>query len=56
MRSPARPALTPGVDAGRDAAQVFNYITGYVEPHNLEMLSMSPLGMREKIIELLAEK
>ena len=37
---------------GRDAGQIFNFITGYVEPHNLEMLSMSPLGMREKIIEL----
>ena len=38
---------------GRDAGQIFNFVTGYVEPHNLEMLSMSPLGMREKIIELI---
>jgi polyphosphate kinase len=38
---------------GRDAGQIFNFVTGYVEPHNLEMLSMSPLGMREKIMELI---
>lgn len=38
---------------GRDAGQIFNFVTGYVEPHNLEMLSMSPLGMREKILELI---
>ena len=38
---------------GRDAGQIFNFVTGYVEPHNLEMLTMSPLGMREKIIELI---
>ncbi|HMS19948.1 RNA degradosome polyphosphate kinase [uncultured Sphingorhabdus sp.] len=37
---------------GRDAGQIFNFVTGYVEPHNLEMLSMSPLGMRERIMEL----
>ncbi len=35
--------------AGRDAAQLFNYITGYVEPANLEMLTLSPLGLREKL-------
>ncbi len=34
----------------RDAGQVFNFVTGYVEPKDLEMLSMSPLGMREKIM------
>jgi polyphosphate kinase len=35
---------------GRDAGQIFNFVTGYVEPANLEMLTMSPLGMREKIM------
>ncbi|WP_442681563.1 RNA degradosome polyphosphate kinase [Sphingomonas sp. ASY06-1R] len=39
--------------AGRDAAQLFNYITGYVEPAALELLSLSPLGLREKLGELI---
>ncbi|MGL5838163.1 MAG: RNA degradosome polyphosphate kinase [Sphingorhabdus sp.] len=38
---------------GSDAGQIFNYVTGYLEPENLEMLTMSPLGMREKILELI---
>jgi len=39
--------------AGRDAAQLFNYITGYVEPTGLEMLAMSPLGLREQLCHLI---
>jgi polyphosphate kinase len=39
--------------AGRDAAQLFNYITGYVEPAALEMITMSPLDMRDRIAELI---
>ena len=39
--------------AGRDAAQVFNYITGYVEPSKLEMLSMSPRNLRSRLFELI---
>jgi len=34
---------------GRDAAQLFNYITGYVEPTDLSALSISPIGMRETL-------
>jgi polyphosphate kinase len=37
---------------GRDAAQLFNYITGYVEPRGLELLSISPLGMRDELSRL----
>jgi polyphosphate kinase len=39
--------------ASRDASQIFNYITGYVEPSNLEMLSMSPLNLRSDICDLI---
>ncbi len=39
--------------AGRDAAQLFNYITGYVEPGDLELLTFSPHGMREKLARLI---
>ncbi|WP_298670016.1 RNA degradosome polyphosphate kinase [uncultured Sphingomonas sp.] len=38
---------------GRDAAQVFNYITGYVEPHDMELLVISPRGLRDRLIELI---
>jgi len=39
--------------AGRDAAQLFNYITGYVEPERLELITMSPLNMRHHLSELI---
>lgn len=39
--------------AGRDAAQLFNYVTGYVEPPHLEMLSLSPHGLRDKLQKLI---
>ena len=31
---------------GRDAARLFNFVTGYVEPRQLEKLHVSPLGLR----------
>nr|WP_295373062.1 RNA degradosome polyphosphate kinase [uncultured Sphingosinicella sp.] len=37
--------------AGRDASQLFNYVTGYVEPRELELLSMSPHHLRGAICE-----
>ncbi|WP_033073662.1 RNA degradosome polyphosphate kinase [Sphingopyxis sp. MWB1] len=39
--------------AGRDAAQLFNYITGYVEPERLDMITMSPLNMRAHLSRLI---
>jgi polyphosphate kinase len=36
---------------GRDAAQMFNFITGYAEPVALEKLAMSPLTLRGRLIE-----
>lgn len=39
--------------AGRDAAQLFNYITGYVQPKNLELISMSPRDMRNDLVALI---
>jgi polyphosphate kinase len=38
---------------GRDAAQLFNYITGYIEPRNLEFLTLSPHQLRTRLIELI---
>ncbi len=39
--------------AGRDAAQIFNYITGYIEPAKLEMLAMSPRNLRATLCDLI---
>ncbi|MDP6428023.1 MAG: RNA degradosome polyphosphate kinase [Rhodospirillales bacterium] len=39
-----------------DAAQIFNFMTGYTEPTNLEKLAVSPLTMRDMIIELIDEE
>lgn len=37
----------------RDAAQVLNYITGYVQPTHLEKLGMAPLTMRDMLYGLI---
>ncbi|MET0372424.1 MAG: RNA degradosome polyphosphate kinase [Sphingobium sp.] len=37
----------------RDAAALFNYITGYVEPARLEKLVMSPRDLRNRLCELI---
>jgi len=41
----AEPAL------GRDAAQLFNFITGYAEPVAMEKMSMSPTSLRGRLLE-----
>ncbi|BBE35426.1 RNA degradosome polyphosphate kinase [Sphingosinicella microcystinivorans] len=38
---------------GRDAAQIFNYVTSYVEPRSLEAMTISPSGMRQKLTALI---
>ncbi|MBL45190.1 RNA degradosome polyphosphate kinase [Erythrobacter aureus] len=38
---------------GRDAAKLFNFITGYIEPDDLEKLALSPIGLQEKLYELI---
>ena len=35
----------------RDAAKLFNFITGYVEPRSTELLSISPINLRAKLDE-----
>jgi len=41
---------------GRDAALVFNYITAYAVPDGLERLAVSPLTLRQRICEHIAEE
>ncbi|MEO9468865.1 RNA degradosome polyphosphate kinase [Parasphingorhabdus sp.] len=45
--------FTADPKAARDAAQLFNYITGYVEPEKLELISMSPRYMRDDLMALI---
>ncbi len=39
---------------GRDATKVFNYLSGYVQPDNLENLSISPISLKSKLLEMIA--
>ena len=45
--------FTADPKAARDAAQLFNYITGYVDPEKLELLSMSPRYLRQDLMNLI---
>ena len=38
---------------GRDATKVFNYLSGYAHPENLDNLAISPTGMKSRLIELM---
>jgi len=44
--------FTADQDLGRDAAQVFNYVTGYVEP-TLTKLGISPRDLRPRLTSLI---
>jgi polyphosphate kinase len=45
--------FTANPRVGRDVAQLFNYITGYVEPRDLELLTISPHQLRDSLCVLI---
>ena len=48
--------FTADPSLGRDAAHVFNYITGYAAPEKYENLILSPDSMRQKILALIDDE
>ncbi|MEQ8735194.1 MAG: RNA degradosome polyphosphate kinase [Rhodospirillaceae bacterium] len=40
----------------RDANRAFNFMTGYARPDSLEKLSIAPIGLKEKIENLIAKE
>nr|WP_294523372.1 RNA degradosome polyphosphate kinase [uncultured Rhodopila sp.] len=44
--------FTTDPDFTRDAARLFNYMTGYAEPERMDALSFSPLTTRKTLLEL----
>ena len=45
--------FTADAALGRDAAKMFNFITGYIEPEGLEKIAISPIGLRERLYDLI---
>ncbi len=40
----------------RDAARLFNFITGYAKPAHLERLSIAPIGIRTRLLDLIEDE
>lgn len=41
---------------GRDAGRVFNFVTGYAKPDQLERLAMSPITLKSTLLKLIEEE
>jgi polyphosphate kinase len=45
--------FTADPEVGRDAAQMFNYVTGYIEPTGMAKMSLSPRDLRPRLMALI---
>jgi polyphosphate kinase len=41
---------------GRDVSRIFNYITGYAEPAGLERMAVSPISLKKKLLDHVAQE
>jgi polyphosphate kinase len=48
--------FTSDPDLTRDAARLFNYMTGYAQPEKMDAIAFSPLTIRETLVELIEKE
>ncbi len=48
--------FTANAAIGRDLSRIFNFVTGYAEPADLEILAASPKGIRTRILDHITEE
>ncbi len=48
--------FTAAPDIGRDVSRIFNFVTGYAEPAELEVMAASPKGIRQRMLAQIEEE
>ncbi len=48
--------FTADAAVGRDVSRIFNYITGYAEPVGLERMAVSPISLKKKLLDHVAQE